>query len=137
MVTSLNNTVPARNDGSQDVQYLRRSLVASTDNAGDRVIGTIPAGSIILKPLSGAYVGTAFDAGSVMNIGPSTDPGTDLWATNLALATANTFVPLDEVVAMSVTSDTTIVARLSASGTIVATTAAADVVIAYIPAADR
>lgn len=60
-------------------------------------IGNIPAGALILKPISGIHVIQAFNAGSgnVADIGPSTN--TDLWGTDLALGTIG-FIPLDEAV---------------------------------------
>lgn len=64
-------------------------------------IGNIPEGAIILKPISGIAVLEAFNSGTNKraDIGPSTN--TDLWGTDLSLATIG-FVPLDEAVSNEV-----------------------------------
>jgi hypothetical protein len=95
-------------------------------------LGTIPSGSLILKPASGIHVSTVYNAGTnnLMNIGTSADD--DLFGTVLSLLTA-TFVPLDEAVGgFRVTADTVITASHALTGT-AATTGAGVVVIAYIP----
>lgn len=122
----------ARQYHQQMIHYLRRSLDPVADDKQTVTIGTIPAGSLILKAISGAYVADAFATNTVLQIGPSTDSGTDLYATSLALATSNTFVVLDETVSPLVASDTIVQARVSASGT-PAQTGTAELVIAYIP----
>ncbi|TPM37046.1 hypothetical protein [Mesorhizobium sp. B2-3-2] len=94
----LNNQVPARDAGYQNIQYLYKKITYADD--GKTVdVGTLPEGALILKPLSGVHVQVAFNGGTTntLDIGPSTDSGTDLWATVLALGTIG-FVPLDEVV---------------------------------------
>lgn len=67
------------------------------DDGTTLTIGRIPAGSMLLKPISGIHVIQAFNAGSgnVADMGPSTN--TDLWGTDLALGTVG-FVPIDEAV---------------------------------------
>jgi hypothetical protein len=96
-------------------------------------VGTIPAGSLVLKPISGVAVTTVFNAGTtnVADMGPSTDSGTDLWATDLALGTLG-FVPLDEAVTNLVSVDTVVQIAVDLTGT-AATTGAAEVIICYIP----
>lgn len=123
---------PPRLHHTQQVHYLRKGITFADD--GTTVdVGTIPAGSLILKPLSGVAVTTVFNAGStnVLDIGPSTDSGTDLWATDLALGTV-AFVPLDEAVTNLVSVDTYVQAAVDLTGT-AATTGAAEIVICYIP----
>ena len=118
----------------QMVHFLRKTI-AYTDNGSAIAVGTIPAGSLILKAASGVHVTTAFDAGTgnVLDVGPTTND--DLWGTDLALGTA-TFVPLDEAVGgFLVTSDTDIIATPALSGT-AATAGSAEVVICYIPDTD-
>jgi len=61
----------------------------------------------------------------------STDSGTDLWATDLALGTL-AFVPLDEAVTFLVSVDTVVQAAVDLTGT-AATTGAAEIIICYIP----
>lgn len=122
----------ARDYGVQMVHYLRKSITYADDGT-TVTVGTIPAGSLILKPISGVAVTTVFNAGStnVLDVGPSTDSGTDLWATDLALGTLG-FVPLDEAVTNLVTVDTIVQAAVDLTGT-AATTGAAEIIIAFVP----
>lgn len=127
---------PARLYHTQQVHYLRKGITFADD--GTTVdVGTIPAGSMVLKPLSGVLVTTVFNAGStnVLDVGPSTDSGTDLWATDLALG-ALAFVPLDEAVTFLVSVDTYVQAAVDLTGT-AATTGAAEIIICYIPDNDQ
>lgn len=120
----------------QVIHYLRRTITYSADNGVARTVGTIPAGALILKPISGVFVSTVFNAGTanVLDIGVVNASLTDddLLATDLALG-ALAFVPLDEAVgSFLVTADTDITVTLGLTGT-AATTGACEVVIAYIP----
>ena len=119
------------------VHYLRKTITYADDGT-EVTIGRIPAGSVILKPVSGVMVHTAFNAAStnVLDIGANggdtgaaDDP--DRWATDLALGTT-TFVPLDEAVTNRVSQDTIITASVDLTGT-AATTGEAEVIICYIP----
>lgn len=134
MTGTLNSTVPARNDGYQGVQFMYRNLTHSADNAVARTIGKIPAGSIILKALSGINVQTVTNAGTNNRIDVGTTADDDLYGTDLSTATAG-FVPLDEAVGYRVSVDTTITATLDLTGT-AATTGDLDVIIAYLPPND-
>lgn len=119
----------------QMVHFLRKSI-AYTDNGSTLVIGTIPAGSLIVKPMSGVHVTTAFNGNSsnVLDIGASTDTGTNNFATQLALGTA-TFVPMDEVVGdFLVTQDTTV--SMLVTSTASASAGAGEVIVCYIPDTD-
>src|SRR5690606_3436301 len=94
-------------------------------------VGNVPAGAMIIKPISGIHVIEAFNAGSgnVADIGPSTN--TDLWGTNLALGTVG-FVPLDEAVSNVVAvGDSLVQVAVDLTGT-AATTGIARAVISYI-----
>lgn len=121
----------ARKYSAQLVHYLRKTLTKDDDGKAYVVIGTIPAGSLILKPASGIHVVTAFNwAANVIHIG--TPGNTDLFGTSLAAGTA-TFVPLDEAIGgFRVDVETTIVAEVALTGT-AGTTGEAEAVIAYIP----
>lgn len=123
---------PARQFHEQQIHYLRRT-VTFADNGLTLDVGTIPAGSIILRPISGVAVTTAFNAGTTnaLDVGPSTDSGTDLWATAIALGALN-FVALDEVVTNLVTVDTRVQCDVNLAGT-AATAGSAEVIICYIP----
>lgn len=124
----------ARQYHQQVVHFLRKSITFA-NNGKAVTVGKIPAGSLILRPVSGVHVTTAFNAGStnVLDIGSSDND--DLFGTDLALGTT-TFVPVDETVGgFLVASDTTITATVALSGT-AATAGAGEVVIAYIPDTD-
>lgn len=122
----------ARDFNKQMVHYLRKGITYADDGT-TVTVGTIPAGSLVLKPISGVAITTVFNAGStnVLDIGPSTDSGTDLWATDLALGTLG-FVALDEAVTNLVSVDTVVQAAVDLTGT-AATTGAAEIIIAFIP----
>jgi hypothetical protein len=81
-------------------------------------------------------VNVAFNGGTTntLDIGPSTDAGTDLWATVLALGTIG-FIPFDEVVSLLMATDTKVQAKVvSTAG---ATTGSGVIVVGYIPDNDR
>lgn len=122
----------ARETHHQVVHFLRKGFTHQNDGQ-TLSAGIIPAGSLILKPLSGVAVTQVFNAGTtnVLDIGPSTDSGTDLWATDLALGTLG-FVPFDEAVTNLVSVDTEVQFAVDLTGT-ASTTGAGIVVIAYIP----
>jgi len=127
----LNNTIPARNDLYQNIQYLRKDI-GFGDNGVVLKVGTLPAGALIMKAISGVNVSTVFNAatGNVLDIGSAADG--DLFATDLALGTAG-LIPLDEAVSMYVAVDTEVTATVALTGT-AATTGTAQVVIAYCTA---
>lgn len=129
MATGTAGTV-ARDYGRQMVHYLRKTVTFS-DNGTAVTVGIIPAGSVLLKPISGVSVATAFDAGSTntLNIGTSADD--NLYATLISIGATN-FVALDEAVSNRVDADTTITATVVLTGT-AATAGEAEVVICYIP----
>jgi hypothetical protein len=117
---------------TQQIHYLRRDITPS-DAAKTIVVGTLPAGAIILEAISGVYVHEVFNAGTNnrLDIGASTDSGTNNYATQLTLLGIG-FIELDEVAAtLMVTADTTISAYVDVTGT-TATTGAASIVIAYV-----
>lgn len=115
----------------QAVHYLRKTVNHTMDGGPAQTVGVIPAGSLILKPLSGVQVTTVFDAGTTntLNVGTSADD--NLYGTLLALG-ALAFVPLDEAVSTLVAADTTITATVVLTGT-ASTAGEGEVVIAYIP----
>ena len=121
----------ARYYETQQVHYLRKSI-DYTQNGATVTIGTIPAGSLLVKPISGVSVNVAFNGNSsnVLDIGPSTDSGTNLWMTSGSLASI-AFVPLDEAVTMLVASDTVVQCLVTATAS--ASAGTAEVVICYIP----
>ena len=127
-------TTPARKYHSTQIHYLRKDITIA-DAATTVVVGAIPSGSIILEAISGVYVDVVFNAGTNnrLDIGASTDSGTNNYSTVLTLLGIG-FIELDEVAAtLKVAADTTISAYVDVTGT-AATTGAASIVIAYIPA---
>lgn len=121
----------ARKFSLQAVHYLRKRITYAND--GQTVdIGTLPDGALILKSLSGVAVNVAFNGGTTntLDIGPSTDTGTNLWGTLLALGTI-AFVPLDEAVTLLVSGDTKVQAKVVSTAS--ASAGEAVIVIAYIP----
>lgn len=121
----------ARDLNLQCIHYLRKAITYA-DNGNTVTVGTIPAGAHLVKPISGVAVDVAFNGGSTntLDIGPSTDSGTDLWMTVGALGTI-AFVPLDEVVTNLVSVDTIVQAKVvSTAG---ASAGSGVIIIAYIP----
>ena len=119
----------------QMVHFLRKSI-AYTDNGSTLDIGTLPANSVIIMDASGVHVTTAFngDATNTLDIGPSTDTGTNLWMTVGALGTT-TWVPFDEGVSLDVgTSDVLVQCKVVSTAS--ASTGAAEIVICYVPDTD-
>lgn len=112
------------------VHYLRKDYTFA-DVGSVLTMGEIPAGSVILKPLSGVDVQVAFNAATTntVDMGTSADP--NLYGTALA-AGSIAFVPLDEAVSMKVAADTTITVSPAETGT-ASTAGAATAVLAFIP----
>lgn len=113
------------------IRFLRKSFTFA-DNGQTLTVGTIPPGSQLLKPISGVSVNEAFNgnATNTLDIGPSTDPGTNLWGTLLALGSIG-YVPLDEAVSMTVAVETIVQAKVVSTAS--ASTGQGEIVIAYIP----
>lgn len=122
---------PAREYHTQQIHYLRKTITFA-DNGTTVTIGTIPAGSVLLKPISGVAVSVAFNGGATntLDIGPSTDSGTNLWMTVGALG-AIAFVPLDEAVTNVVAVETIVQAYVVS--TAAASAGSGEIIIAYIP----
>jgi hypothetical protein len=130
MATNTAGTV-ARNFQKQMIHYLRKTVTTS-DLAVAVNVGYIPAGSLIVRPISGQEVTVAFvsTAGGVPRLDIGTTANDDLYGTDLS-STAIGFVPLDELVDLTVSVDTLITATLASSAAV--TAGSAEVVIAYIP----
>lgn len=102
---------------THQVHYLRRAISFSDGASAVLNVGTIPAGSTVIR--GGVVVTTAFNAGSgnVLDIGTSADD--DGFATDLALGTVGV-IAADEMATTNdayVTADTTIIATLALTGT--------------------
>lgn len=121
----------AREYQTHQVHYLRRAISFSDGATAVLSVGTIPAGSTVIR--GGVVVTTAFNAGSgnVLDIGTSADD--DGFATDLALGTIGV-IAADEMATTNdayVTSDTAITATLALTGT-AATAGAGFVWIEYL-----
>lgn len=120
----------------QAVHYLRCNLTETSATTG--TIGILPAGAIILTPISGVYVHTVFSGGN-----PAVDVGisgsTQLYASALDLDAAVGFVVLDlnaGTPSLRVTVDTTLIYTLTLD-TPTTADGAASIVIAYVVDNDR
>lgn len=132
---------PPRQYHHQMVHFLRKSFTY-VDDGSELDVGTIPAGSLIVSPMSGIQVSTAFDAGTgnVADMGTngggsgaSDDP--DAFMTDGALGTV-AFVPMDVSAApYLVTADTNITVSVALTGT-AATAGEAEAIVCYIPDSD-
>lgn len=129
MATNTAGTV-ARQPHTQVISYLRKGFTYADDGTV-LTVGVLPAGAVILKPISGVHVKTVFNAGSTNVLDVGTSANDDLFGTDLSLGTA-TFVPLDEAVGDYVlTADTTITATVDLTGT-AATTGEGEIVICFV-----
>lgn len=120
---------PATQPYMPEIAFLH-TTVAYTDNGTAKTVGVLPAGAIIVKAVSGAYVTEVFNAGTTNVLDIGTSANDDLYGTDLAL-TATNFVAVDEAVNLKVTADTTVTVTVGLAGT-AATTGAADIVIGFI-----
>ena len=122
--------VTARLYETQQIHFLRKDFTFADDGL-TLTVGKLPAGSVILKSISGVHVSTVFNAGTTNVLDVGTEADGDLYGTDLALGTVGP-VALDEAVSYYVSSDTVITATVDLTGT-AATTGVGQVVIAYIP----
>lgn len=127
----LQNGTQARNDLFQDVQYIRRRILFS-DGAATVKIGTLPAGAMILAPISGVDVQTVFNYGTNNRVNIGVSGALAKYAANSSL-TALGFVPMAVAVGHHVDVDTDIFAQVDVTGT-AGTTGEARVIIAYMTA---
>lgn len=115
----------------QMVHYLRKSWTFA-DNGKVLTVGTLPAGALVLKPISGVVVEVVANAGTnnFADLGVTGDA--DLFGTDLSLLALG-FIPADEAVTGYVmAADIDVIFTLQLTGT-AATTGSGEVVIAYIP----
>lgn len=115
----------------QMVHYLRKGWTFA-DNGKVLTVGTLPAGALVLKPLSGIHVDIVANAGTnnFADLGVTGDA--DLFGTDLSLLAVG-FIPIDEAVAGYIlAADIDVIFTPQLSGT-AATTGSGEVVICYIP----
>ena len=126
----LNANTTARDAGFQNVQYYRKRIQYT-----DGVLTwkfKIPAGAIILAPLSGVDVQTVFNFGTNNRVHIGDASNASKYGLNVSLATLG-FARMAVAVGHKVTVDTDVVFTVDNSGT-AATTGDAELVLAYIPA---
>lgn len=120
----------ARELSFQAVHYLRKSL--DEVSGATITIGTIPAGSLILAPVSGVFVRTIF-SGTSPTVSLGITGTTAKWLSAGDLDAAVAFLPFGVTTAdLIVNSDTTIIATLVLD-TPTTADGVAEVVIAYCP----
>lgn len=121
---------PARHISQQQICYLRLG-VTFADSGVVKTVGAIPAGAMILKPISGVQVITAFNAGTTNTVDIGTAASGAVLASAASL-TATSFVGLSAATGVyRVAADTVLTATVTLSGT-AATTGDAEIVIAYV-----
>lgn len=115
---------------TDQVHYLAKNFTYA-DDGSVLSLGYLPAGAVIIKPMSGVSVHVAFNAGETNVLDIGTAANDDLYGTDLELG-AIAFVPLDEDVSMTVAADTLITATVDLTGETAATTGSGTVIIAYV-----
>lgn len=128
-------TYPARSSGDQTINYLRAPITFALGYTGVAQIGTIPAGSVVLR--SYVVVKTAFNAGSTNTLKIGTVASDASFGTGIALGTAGVITggsALATATTVTPTADTAIIATSVSTGT-APTAGAAEVVVEYLPVA--
>lgn len=121
----------ARQYHTQQVHYLRKSIF-HTDAGKAVAVGTVPAGALVLYPLSGAYVATGFNGSGTDLLDIGTTSNDDLFATDLDVSSAG-WKACDENVAGYLVSAATTITATYADANSNSSAGEAVVVIAYIP----
>ena len=119
----------------QAVHFLRKSITYA-DNGKTVDVGYLPAGATIIRNASGVAVTTAFngDSSNVLNVGLSTDSGTNNYGLNLALGTLG-FVALAEA-ASGLVGSSDVLIQAAVTSTASASAGAAEIIICYVPDTD-
>lgn len=130
-----------RHNQVQQIDYIRANLVVSgatginqynAVNGVPIAIGAIPAGSIILKALSGSQSNVAFNYGTLNTLDVGVGGGTGTQFSAAGTLTGTAFVPLNATAGVfRVAVDTVITVTPNVTGT-AGTTGDADIFIAYI-----
>ena len=138
---TLASNPPARHNAIQQIDWLRANITFGPAtginqyqavNGVPIIIGTIPAGSLILKPISGMQVITAFNAGTLNTLDIGVSGGSGVTYSAAGSMTATVFVPVNAATGVfRVAVDTVITVTPNITGT-AATTGDVEVVIAYV-----
>jgi hypothetical protein len=126
-------TIPARAIGYQVIQYLRAPLSFNDGVTGIVQVGTLPAGSLVLRTY--AIITTVFNAtGNTMKIGTVASDasfGTGISTAAVGVITGGTALATSATAAPTV--DTSVIATYTSTGS--GTTGAGWVVVEYLPVA--
>lgn len=125
--------IPARSSGDQTVNYLRAPIDFSLGYTGTKTVGTLPAGSVVLRTY--IVVTTAFNNGSTNTMGIGTSGTATSFASAVALGTIGVITggtALATSTLMAPTSDTAVIATMASTGA-AATAGAGVVVVEYMP----
>ena len=122
----------ARQFHTQQVHYLRTLMNYNDADIGGRKIGTIPAGSNILRTNTVASTAVNYATPATLSVGFSAAAATDLVnATSVISATANVVTQAPSGKAL-LASDTDIYVTLAGTGT-AATAGVVEVIVEYAP----
>ena len=128
---------PARSSGDQTVNYLRASFTFAAGNSGIVQLGTLPAGSVVLR--CSVVVSTVFNAGTnnLLKVGIVGSDASILSTVSLVatgVITATSVLATAPATSTSPIVDTQIIITSLMTGT-VATAGVASVVLEYAPVA--
>jgi hypothetical protein len=119
----------------QVIHFLRKTISYADGQSAIITVGRLPAGAVVLAPMSGVCVTTVFNdaTNKLVKIGVTGDD--DIFDASASVATAG-FVPTHEAnVFLIGSADIDVLCTHMRTGT-AATAGAAEVVIAYIPDTD-
>jgi hypothetical protein len=122
----------------QNMIHFLRKTITYADNGATITLGVLPAGSIVLPELSGAYVVTAFNGNATNTLDIGITGTLEKYGSDMALGTAG-FIEVDVFTTSSAsvgltTADETIL--LTVVSTASASAGSAEVVLAFIPDTD-
>src|SRR6478735_6852114 len=128
-------TYPARSSGDQTINYLRAPITFALGYTGIAQVGTIPAGSVVLRTY--VVVTTAFNAGSTNTLKIGTVASDASFGTGIALGTAGVITggsALATATTVNPAADTPVIATSVSTGTAMSAGAGV-VVVEYLPVA--
>ena len=131
MVSNLFTQTPAARDMGYCVVEALRKKITVTDGANVVVVGTVPAGALIIG--GGVFVTTAFDGTTpVIKVGNlDSTPNDDAYGTALVISALG-YIALDELAAVTNTK-TTVERTITATMTLTAATAGeAEVIVLFV-----
>lgn len=115
----------------QCIHFIRKGTTFA-DAGTATTFGTIPAGSVVFKPLTGVNVDTGFAGGNAATVNIGTAASGALYASALSL-TATTFAVAAASNPFYVTADTDVTFTVTTSGN---TVGSCEIILCYIPNID-